>query len=91
MFSKAQHAKVREAIHRNGQNAVLPDVRCIPCSGGQILEMHCQSCDAWKGNSQFSKAQRKTPDNAVSLTGLSSSIRSADRFLDVSGLHGGAP
>ncbi len=41
-------------------------LRCANCTSKQVTEMECCICEQVKGLDGFTKAQRRTPDTAVS-------------------------
>ena len=43
-------------------------IKCRACTGQQTMEMLCIICDTTKGLEGFTKAQRRDPDRAVSLS-----------------------
>lgn len=68
-FSKKQLAEVRSAIYYSGRGSQTPiTVVCATCTGQQVHELHCVICDTTKGLECFAKAQRRTPDAAVSIS-----------------------
>lgn len=65
-YSKKQSTDLRNHIALGN---ALDDstIRCRKCTGSQVHEMTCSICGEVKGLEGFSKAQRRTPDNAVSI------------------------
>ena len=78
-YSKKQLADLRFKIlmygKKNTQGAPAPpnSIRCRICTGAQVTEMTCIICDEVKELDGFAKAQRRTPDEAVSLPDIYSS------------------
>lgn len=52
------------------KSAIAEIITCRTCIGGPINELTCSICGEVKGLDGFSKAQRKDPDEAVSLLHL---------------------
>lgn len=65
-FSNKQIEDYRFNISKSSVNkAARP--RCEACTGSRGTEMECSYCDIVKALDSFSLAQRKNPDNAVSV------------------------
>jgi len=64
-FSNKEKAKLRYAIHTDGQSvAASTPINCIMCTGEQRTELYCGYCNKVMVLAKFSKVQRKSPDNA---------------------------
>lgn len=70
MFSKRQLERLVDERMAKGPSVFSPDwkglSKCRQCVGGQNVEMTCMLCNCVKGLDEFSKAQRRNPDEAVS-------------------------
>jgi hypothetical protein len=64
-FSKSQLRKAHQRKNEKGEMQLV----CEPCTtkGVSSLELQCTDCHEWKHIDEFLKAQRKTPDIAVSI------------------------
>ncbi|KAK7569941.1 Stc1 domain-containing protein [Phyllosticta citricarpa] len=60
-FSNKQQNDAKDKV-RAGKAATA---NCMLCTGQQPKELECQRCDKWLALDDFSKAQRKNPDNAI--------------------------
>ncbi len=67
-YSKRQlstvNFKISRGIHVSPFNA---NVKCRNCTGEQLAELTCTVCGELKDMTQYSRAQRKKPDDAVSF------------------------
>ncbi|KAI9718263.1 MAG: hypothetical protein M1812_004253 [Candelaria pacifica] len=68
-YSKKQLRDLRDIIYSEGDIDCTKGayIKCRQCTGQQVNEMTCCVCDAVKGLSGFSKAQRRDPDKARCL------------------------
>jgi hypothetical protein len=62
-FSKKQLDEVRLQIQTSGK--IVQNPKCNKCTGARIFELECVMCHKTKGEKEFSKTQRKVPDDAV--------------------------
>ena len=65
-YSKKQQLDLKNHVAL-GYDIDHSGIRCRKCTGSQVHEMTCSICNEVKGLEGFSKAQRRTPDKAVSL------------------------
>jgi hypothetical protein len=65
-FSKKQLDDARLQIQNSGR--IVQNPKCNKCTGGRVFELECVMCHKTKGEKDFSKTQRKAPDNAVCLS-----------------------
>lgn len=67
-YSKRQ---LNDLAYKVSQNGKMPfhngNIKCRICTGAQVTELECCMCEEVKGLDAFSRAQRRDPDNAVSL------------------------
>ena len=75
-FSNKQLDEIRQYLLKYPKGNVINHgyARCRRCTGQQTMELTCTICDHTKSTTEFSKAQRRNPDNAVSLEFLWSLI-----------------
>ena len=62
-FSTKQLTDVRAAVKDKGQSANY-NIKCMPCTGLQPVEIECTVCCVTKGLEAFAKSQRRRPDIA---------------------------
>jgi hypothetical protein len=62
-FSKKQLDEVRLQIQTSGK--IVQNPKCNKCTGARVFELECVMCHKTKGEKEFSKTQRKVPDDAV--------------------------
>lgn len=71
-YSENNQRALRNAIacHHADLNKLDEEawLKCSNCTSKQNTEMECCVCEVVKGLDGFTKAQRRTPDNAVSAT-----------------------
>lgn len=69
-YSQRQLGAFRQRLARNPRLAdeSIASVICRFCTGGQVTELECTQCSQVKALEGFTKAQRRDPDFAVSLS-----------------------
>lgn len=64
-FSQKQLTDVRWQVSRTGKITTNP--KCSKCTGSQPVEIECVMCHKTKGLEEYSKTQRRRPDDAVRI------------------------
>lgn len=68
-FSAVTQQRYRESLSRNQRDKrhEVFKPKCMNCTPGNVQEMKCHHCEKTMPLDRFAKAQRKTPDTAVSI------------------------
>jgi hypothetical protein len=65
-YSAKQLTNLRYQIHNHGRQTTA--IKCMNCTGQQVVELECTMCHKTKGLEEYAKSQRSKPDTAVSIT-----------------------
>jgi hypothetical protein len=74
-FARNQLAAGAQRLETGGRLGLIKCSRCANATSTDNEEMYCQTCKCWLPKTQFAKAQRKNPDNAVGLQSNMDTLR----------------